>query len=167
MVGLDEVIARVQIAVVLERNGVAARLVEDAERRRYPEPRRERGIEVRHEHLPHVAPHPLVEDRAQELSPGIGLDGSIGDRVALLETRVVHPFDDRDQLDVLYVQLVAKEPIDVEGVVVVRRVHGAQHVHLDTVAPEQVEASHHLLEGGLTLLVDPVRVVQPARARRC
>ena len=60
-IGLDEVIAAVQVAVVLERELQAARLGVDAHPGRLADPVGQRGVERLHEHAADVAPHPLLE----------------------------------------------------------------------------------------------------------
>ena len=70
--GLDEVVARVEVAVVLERDRVAARLGEDAHGRRQVAPGGERGVEHLHEHRADVTAHPLVEDVDEESTPAPG-----------------------------------------------------------------------------------------------
>ena len=60
---LDEVVARVEVAVVLERHALAAGGLEDAEAGDAAHVGREHAVEELHEHLADVAAHPLVEDR--------------------------------------------------------------------------------------------------------
>ena len=71
----DEVVAGVEVAVVLERDGVAAGLGEDAHAGGEPHPRRERGVEGLDEDGADVAGDPLVEHGDEEAAPGVGVDG--------------------------------------------------------------------------------------------
>ena len=66
VVGLDVVVARVQITVVLQGQRQPAGLREDAQSRRLPVPVRQRHVEVLDEDLTDVSLYPLVEDRRQE-----------------------------------------------------------------------------------------------------
>ena len=50
-----------------------------------------------------------------------------------------HALDDRDQLQVARLQLVAEEPVHVERVLDVRGVDAAQHVEFDSVALQQAD----------------------------
>ena len=128
-VGLDEVVARVEVAVVLERDRVAAGLAEDAQRRRAARARtrarrrtsgrtpcRRRGVT----HSSNTA--------IRNAAPGVGVDRPVGDRVALLEPGLVVALDDRDELDVAGPEVVAEEAVHVERVVLVRGVDRAEHV---------------------------------------
>ena len=63
---LDEVVARIEIAVVLERQRGAAGLGVDAQAGRLAEPVGERHVEHLHVDLADVVPHPLLEDVDQE-----------------------------------------------------------------------------------------------------
>ena len=80
-----------------------------------------------------------------------------------MEAGVVVAFDDRDELDVSHAEVVAEEAVDVERVVLVRRVHRAEDVDVDFVLAEQLVSAQHLVEGRVALLVDAERVVQLAR----
>jgi hypothetical protein len=59
---LDEVIAGVDVSVVLEGEGVPAGLGEDAQRLRRPHPGCERGVEVGDEDRSDISNDPLVEN---------------------------------------------------------------------------------------------------------
>ena len=69
---LDEVVARVEVARVLEREREPARLRVDAQPRRLADPVRERDVEHLHVHLADVASHPLLEDVDQEAAVLLG-----------------------------------------------------------------------------------------------
>ena len=72
--------------------------------------------------------------------------------------------DDRNELDVLRLQLVAKEAVHLERVVGVGGVDGAQDVDVDIVPAQAVPAADHVVEAAPALLVDAVGVVHGARA---
>src|ERR1017187_5136384 len=63
------------------------------------------------------------------------------------------------------VQLAADKPLpERAAVVAIDRMDRGQHVPLDRVALEHIQAPHHPVEGGLAALVDPVGVVHLPRA---
>ena len=78
--GIDEVVARVQVAVVLERGALPAGGLEDAQARGAAHVGGEDAVEGLHEHLAHVVMQPLVEDRVQEAAVVRGLHAAVGDR---------------------------------------------------------------------------------------
>ena len=92
-----------------------------------------------------------------------GFDGAFGDPVALLESRVVVALDDGDELDEPGAQVVSEVAIDLQWMVLVRRVHRAQDVELHVVLGEQLEAPQHPLGRGVSPLVDPVAVMELRR----
>ena len=71
---LHEVIARIQIAVVLQRQRRAARLGEHTQPRRLAIPVRQRHIEHLHVDFTDVVPHPLFKYADQELPILFGCD---------------------------------------------------------------------------------------------
>ena len=167
VLGLDEVVAREQVAVVLQREPVTAGLVEHAEPGaggtvEVPE----RRLERLDEDAADVAPHPLVEDRRQERPELLWPHRPLGctrpvHRIG--PTALVQSLDDRDELHPVGPHLVAEEAVDLERVVAVQPVDGGQDVVLDAVLLEQSQAPHHVVERPLTALVHPVAVMQTAR----
>ena len=61
-------------------------------------------------------------------------------------------------------QLVAEEAVDLDRMVGVGRVDGAQDVDVHTVVVQAPPAAHHVVERALAALVDAVGVVQRLRA---
>ena len=61
-------IAGVEISVMFQRKGIAARLVENAQARRVSHPRLQRDIENLHEDFADVVHHPLIENLAEEFA---------------------------------------------------------------------------------------------------
>ena len=98
MARLDEVVTAIEIAVVLHRERAATRLLENAEHRPLAHARRERHVEQLYEHMAHVAPHPLVEDRHQKVAKVTPRHRPGSDAVALLESGLVVALDDWDEL---------------------------------------------------------------------
>ena len=161
---LDEVITRVEVAVVLECDGITTRASEDAHGRGKLEPGSERGVEHLDEHLTDVVSHPLVVDGDEEGAPRIGIDRAVGD--AVVAEIVVGWFgprfalDDRDELDVAKAQVVSEVPVDIERVALVRCVHGAEDVDLHRMRTEMCQPGQDPVGARPTLLVDPVVVVE-------
>ena len=180
---LDEVVARVEVAVVLERQGAAARLVENAHRRRQADPRRQRGVEHLHEHASDIRADPFVEDADQKAPPLLRAHRSIRHLVPLEHVQGArfatalapaaigerqhlrgHALDDRDELEEFGPELVPEEAVDIVWMVAVGRVHGAEDVDVDAVLLEQTPASNHAIERALAAFVHAIGVVQRARS---
>ena len=68
VVGLNEVVAGVQVPIVLEGKGEPARLGEDAQARGLTVPVRKGDVEHLNVHAAYVVLHPLVEDLDEELA---------------------------------------------------------------------------------------------------
>ena len=138
--GFDEVIARVEIAVVLKRRAEAARRRVDAQQVAAEEGF-ERHVEELHEHVAHVVAHPLFEDIDQEAAVLFSADRALGDQVAglcvkrsLLAGRLSPALvgdgdrllggalDDGDELHPLGTELVAEETVDGAAVFLIGRV---------------------------------------------
>ncbi len=165
---VDEVIARVEIPVVLERQAQSARLVEHAHSR-LPEtgPVACRGLDRLHEDAPHVVMQPLVEDRREEGAELLGPHRPLGGEAAPQVRRVallVDTFHDGDELHPVGPSIVPEEPVHLEGVVAVETVHRGEDVVFHIVFLEQSQPPHHLVERALTALRDSIGVVQLPRA---
>ncbi len=134
---LDEVVAGVHVAVVLHRQGLAAGALEDAQAG-LADPAAERGIKGVDEDLAYIPAHPLVEDGDQEAAVLLCLDRTLGDQVAELRvqwsvaTWPLAPalvgdgqrfsccaFNDRDELHILRLELVAEEVVDLQGMIAI------------------------------------------------
>lgn len=63
---IDVMVARVEIAIVFDGHGVTARPTKDAQAGLHPHPGLECDIKKLDVKSPHIAPHPLVEDRAKK-----------------------------------------------------------------------------------------------------
>ena len=135
--GLDEVVARVDVAVVLEGEGVAAGLLEDAERRGDAQPDARAVSKWLTKTSPTSRTTHSSNTAVRKRAPGLGVDRAVGDRVPLLEPGLVVALDDRDELDVAQPELVAEEPVDLERVVLVGGVDRAQDVRLDAMAAQE------------------------------
>ena len=81
---LDEVVAGVEVARVLEREREPAGLRVDAQARRLADPVGERDVEHLHVHLADVAAHPLLEDVDQEAAVLLGRHRAVRDQLTLL-----------------------------------------------------------------------------------
>ena len=138
---LDEVVARVEVAVVLQGEGGAAGLRVDAQRRRLAVPAGQGDVEHLDVDLADVAADPLLEDPDEERAVLVGRDRPIGDQAPLLavERSIAprspgrgpgqagrqpelgerdvdpgrgQPLDDGDELHEPRAALVAQEPVD-------------------------------------------------------
>ena len=178
----DEVIARVQVTVVLQRRAVAAGGRVDTQHVAAEEGL-ERDIEQLHIDLTHVTSHPFLEHIDQEAAVLFGAHRPFGDQVAGLgieqallaghfapalvgnaDGLLGGALDDGDELDPLRAQFVAKEAVDRPPMVLVGGIDGTQDVEVDLVTAQRLPALHHQIEGALAATVQPVGVVQLARA---
>jgi hypothetical protein len=160
---LDVVVAGVDVAGVLERQGVAADGLMDADPGRHAQVLAEQVVEGLHEHLSDVAADPGVEDGEEEAPERRSRHAPLGERGPALRARRVRPLDDRDELQEARAGLVAQEAVDVEGRVDVAGVDGGEGVPLDLVAAQHLDAAHDRVEGAAAALVVAVAVVQVAR----
>ena len=109
-------------------------------------------VEHLHEDSTHVANHPLVEHRGEKIAVLTARDRTAGREIARLRVQdaptsgLVAPallgdlqrdrrgsFDDRDELNELRSEFVAKVPVHREWFVNVRARHRTQNVDVDTV----------------------------------
>ncbi len=178
VLGLDEVIAGVQIAVVFERQRIATRLSEDAERAADADPRPKRGVEHLDEDLGDVLPDPLVEDGDQEAAPLVGPHRSFRNQFPFEKVerpRLVRvapalvgqreqfggrSFDDRDELHELGAEVVTEEAVHLEPVISVGGMDGTQDVEIDGMRLQEAEPAHHPVEGTGAALVEAVGVME-------
>ena len=164
MTGVDEVVARVQVAVVLESGALTAGGLEDTEARGAAHVGGEHAVEGLHEHLAHVVMQPLVEDRVQEAAVVVRLHAALGRRARQAVVRRRLDLDDGDQLDEACAELVAEEAVDLQGVPGVGGVDRAEHVERDAVLLEAAGGRDDSVEDRPAAEVVPVGVVQFARA---
>jgi hypothetical protein len=101
VLGLHEVVAGIEIAVVLERHALTAYRAEDADRSCHPEPARQRPVEIENERFSDIPLDPLIKDHRQEPSPLVCTDGPVRGRVAFLKPVFVVPLHNRNKLNVL------------------------------------------------------------------
>jgi len=69
VIRLDEVIARIKIAIVLQSHALTACRPEDADGPRHVQPACQRSVEIQNKCLANVSLNPLVEDLDQEMPP--------------------------------------------------------------------------------------------------
>ena len=167
IVRLHEVIARIQIAVVLDGQPRAAGGVEDAHAGiGQTQPVAQRRLEGLHVDRSYIATHPLVKDCAQEAAKLLRLHRAIGDGRPLLEESQaigVDALHDGDELHPGRAHFVAQETVDFQRVVAVDAVDGGQHIVVHTMLLQKPQPAHDLVEGWLASLVYAVHVVQRPR----
>lgn len=154
VLGKNEVVARIDIAIVLNHPCMATGGAHGAKAGWLTSPAGQGGIEQLHEHLPHIVTHPLVEDGTAEM--GI-LKGA--------NHRNIHrrtPLNDRGKLNILAAYFLV-EVIDIERMVGVVVVHHAHRVPLHAVFLQQAYATHHLVKGGLAFAITAIGIVQLLR----
>ena len=160
VIWLNEVIAGIQIAVVFQRQGQAAGACEDADRSCPAKPARQRRIKVKDEGVANVSVYPLVEDLDEVSSPLARPDGAVRDRAAFLESGLVVPLNNGDELDVSGIKFIAKEAVHVEGIISVFRIDGAQDVELDLMLLQQPDGSLSQAKSPMTGLVFAIEVMK-------
>ena len=139
MLGGDEVIALIEVAVVLDDRHIAAGGTEDAQRMAQPIGRPRGFFEDLDDDPPDVVPDPFVEDRAEEAAEGLGRHRTLAHAAGSARPRLHQGYE----AEVLGPDLL-EEVIDLERVLHVLRVHHAEQVHGDLVPPQQAIALHHL-----------------------
>ena len=87
VLGIDEVVAGIHIAVELHDAGVATLLGQHAHTGGLAHPIGQRGVEELDEVVAHVAAHPLVEEGAKEMAPLAGRDREVCQLALFLHTR--------------------------------------------------------------------------------
>jgi hypothetical protein len=131
------VIAGVEVAGVLEGQGVAALAPERAQRRLAVDIGGQDVVEEGDEDRADVAPHPFIEDPDEEAAVRGRLDRAVREPRSLLFVGLVLALNDGNELDVARPELVAEEAVDFERMEAVRGVDGAQDVELDAVLVHQ------------------------------
>ena len=145
-----------------ERRAAGRRV--DAQRPGHADEARQRRVEHLHVDAPDIAANPLVEHRDEEAPVALGGDRALGDVGPGRDATRGGQLDDGDELDVLRAEVVAQEAVDLQSVVLVRVVHGGQHVPAHPVRLEPVQPGDDAVERRLAALVDAVGVVEFARA---
>ena len=153
MLGLDVVVARVQIPCVLKSDGLPARAGMHAQADLiHAQPVRQRSVEGLHEHVPDVVPRPFLEDLDHEPSVLLGAD-----RVGLA---LLH---DGDELYELRAEIVAQESVDLETVVTVGSMDRRQSIPFHPRGLQPPQPDHHPVDCRLAALVHPVGIMHLAR----
>ena len=172
VLGEDEVVAGIDVAVVLHYAGMAAGLGQGTHAGLLAHPVGQGGVEELDEIFAHVMPYPLVEEGAEKFTPLRGGDRKIGqgNLLAISRRSQVTPIGmrkdalhDGGKLDVAATYLL-EEVVEVERIVGIEVVDHGQGIPLHPVLVEQCDAPHHLLERRHPLLVATVLVVKLLRS---
>ena len=76
VIGIDEMVTGVEIAIVLQHGHVSAGLAEDAQGMRQAQGGPQRLVEELHHHAAKIPADPLVEHRTQKIAHGLGPSGA-------------------------------------------------------------------------------------------
>ena len=166
-------IARVEIAAVLDGERRSALLAKDAQTGFHARTRFQGDVEELHEGAAHIGADPFVENRAEEIcriaaaqqttarpwlrgSPARSGAARLGDLVR-------NPLDNGNELHVA-ASIFPKKPVDLQRLVGVGAMDGGQRIEVDLVALQNFDAAHHAVKGRLAAFVHAIGIVQLARA---
>ena len=172
--GIDEVVARIDVAVVLDDQRIAARLAHRADPRLHAAPLGQRRVEHLYEILAHVGNDPLVKHVAEETPVSLGRHGPLGqprplafgrdDQRAVVPRDINHMLHGRQELHVAAPHRIAEETVDLRTASLRKAVHDAERIELDAAPTEELHRTHHPLEGRPPALRHTEGVVDPLRA---
>lgn len=172
IVGENEMIAGIDVAIELHDGGMTAGLRHGANARLLAHPARQRGIKELHENLADIMAHPFIEHRAEETSVLFGRHGegregtfaAFGDRGEVTTVVVrTESLNDRGKLDVARAYIFI-EMVDLQGIVGIIVVDDTHGIPLHAMLLQETDAAHNLLERGLFSSRTTVFVVKLLRS---
>ena len=138
VLGVDEVVAGVEIPVVLDDGVPAAGAVVGAGTGRHAAPVRQGGIEQAYESPSHIIPHPVIEDVAHELAEAQGGNRPGGEACTFGrggdDTTLFHVFDHRHELHVPAAERLEKA-VYLQPATLGDLVHGGHRIEFDPMGP--------------------------------
>ena len=162
---VDEMVAGVEVPVVLDDGVAAAGAVVGAGAGHHAAPVRQGGVEQAHEGPSHVVPHPVVEDVAHELAEAQGGDRPGGEARAFGrggdDATLFHVFDHRHELHIPAAERL-QEAVHFQPAALGDLVHRGHRVEFDPMGPQEPDAADDLVEGARAAPVLPVLVVDVA-----
>ena len=170
--GEDKVVARINVAVEFHYAGMSARTCHGTDTRLLPYPIGQGRVEQLYVISSYIFFYPFVEQTAKEVAPLFRRNGkvgqwylaAIGQRCKMASVAVRHDaFYNRSKLDVMATNLF-KEAVEffrIIGIVVVDYSHA---VPFYSVLFQEVDALHHLMEGGTSLFVFTIFIVKLLRS---
>ena len=164
--GVDEVVARIDVAVKLHNSGVAAIARERAHSGLHADPVGKRTFKQLHVVFTHIVAYPFVENRAEKCAPLVGGYRCFGQRAvgghAGRQRKGVaascYALDDGRKLDVSAADVFEKT-VEFERSVDVVVVDHSERIPVDVVAVEQTYGIDNFVEGGASLSIASVSVV--------
>ena len=151
----DEVIAAVDIPIILHHAGVTAALRHSADPRLDAHPIGERGIKDLYEVLPYPVPYPGIKETAEEVAPLLRRDGEGGQptlSVRLPDSRQptirMVPLHNGGKLYVVAANGL-KERVKPLGVIGIERIDDGEDIEVHPVPLQQSNTTHHAIKGGL------------------
>ena len=175
VVRIHVVVAGVEVAVVFEREGAAARFAEDADSTARVDPVAERDVEYLHKRTTDVSGDPFVKNRAQKIAVVAGFHAPFGGGQAFrrlplgirrrreveaiaLGGGVGQAFDKRDELDVTRTD-VSQVAVNIERAARIVPPHDRERVELDAVLFHAPQRRPDTLERTASRFVHAVRIV--------
>ena len=163
----NEVVARIDIAIVLHHSCMTAFLGIDANARLHAHPACKRGIEELHEDFADILLYPLVEDGTHEPPPLFwpNAEGRYG--TILVEelsqmtsvTMFLDALHNRTDLQELAMQFITEELVEGQRVLGIMVIGGCHRIPLDTIFVEQLYASHHSVPSAIALNIATISIV--------
>ncbi len=153
---VHEVVARVQVTVVLQSQRPPAGLLEDAQSGRATRPRREGHVEELDEHLSHVAMDPLGEDLREKIPVRSARHRAFRHSGLGAPIRLDH----RNELHEGRAHVVSQVPVDSHRVGGVGRVDRGEDVERNPVRLQSLDTGHHPCVRRLAAAVYPIGIVE-------
>jgi hypothetical protein len=170
VLGIHEVVAGVEVAVVLKSHRGSAGFPKPAKASRHPDPTLKRDVEQLYKVFADILSNPLVEYGAEEISVGFGLHRPVCERPVLdrqnhLEKRGRFGGDSLHQRDKLHDHTadLLEKPVDFQGMILIFSIDHGQGVEFDIVLLQVIQTTHHLFEAGAAASVDSVVIVKLLR----
>ena len=167
----DEMVAGVDIAVVLHHTGMAARTCHRANARRHPHPIGERGVKKLDIILSYVVHYPFIEDGTKEITPFLRSYRERSEREVfavrgtceMAPVRMRHDaLYNRSELKIMAIYALEK-PIELMRAVHIQVVDYSQRVPFHAVAVKEFDAGHDLGKGAAATDIVAVAVVDAFR----
>ena len=166
VLGLDKMVAGVEIAVVLQGESMPAGGIEDAHAGGgQAQPVSHGRLKGLDEYPAHIIADPFVKNGAQEITELFGPHRTLRNGGPFLvkgDSLFIEALDRRDELHPGGAGFVPEKAVNLEGVISVEPINGGENIVFHPMLLQQPEASQHPVKGWPAPLVHPVGIVQLA-----